>query len=80
LALSSSQPHSQPNGFEYDNIQNMVENSGPEIEDPLPGASDKDRFGLKGLLAVLKGPYPDQAALITGMDVHSLGLDLNSNE
>lgn len=53
---------------------------GPMIQDPLPGMSDRDRFGLKGLFGILKGPYPDQAALITGIDINSLGLDLNSNE
>lgn len=42
--------------------------------------NDKDRFGLKGLLAMLKGPYPDQAALVSGIDIAALGFDLNTTE
>ncbi len=76
----SSQQQPQGNDFGYDSSGNVIEDSGPDIEDSLPGVSDKERFGLKGLLAVLKGPYPDQAALITGVDINTLGLDLNSNE
>lgn len=58
----------------------MPEEPAPEIEDPLQGMSEKDRFGLKGLLAILKGPYADQAALASGIDITSLGFDLNSSE
>lgn len=52
----------------------------PVIEDPLVGMSDKDRYGLKGLIQVLKGTYPDQAALYTGIDVSTLGLEMNTSE
>jgi CCR4-NOT transcription complex subunit 2 len=51
-----------------------------EIEDPCTGMSDIDRFGLKGYFAMLNGPYTDQAALMTGMDLTALGLDLTSSE
>jgi hypothetical protein len=57
-----------------------TEDPSPEVEDPLAGMNDKDRFGLKGLLAMLKGPYPDQAALVSGIDITSLGFDLNTTE
>ncbi len=57
-----------------------AEDPAPEVEDPLAGMNDKDRFGLKGLLAMLKGPYPDQAALASGIDITTLGFDLNSTE
>jgi CCR4-NOT transcription complex subunit 2 len=56
------------------------EDNGPPQEDPLPGMPDHERYGLKGMLAMLKGPYPDQTALLTGVDITSLGLDLGSSE
>jgi CCR4-NOT transcription complex subunit 2 len=42
--------------------------------------SEKDRFSLKGLLTILKGPFADQNALMSGIDITSLGFDLNSTE
>lgn len=69
---NSSQP--QTNDF------GTTEDPAPEVEDPLAGMNDKDRFGLKGLLAMLKGPYPDQAALASGIDITTLGFDLNTTE
>ncbi|KFY06017.1 hypothetical protein V492_08184, partial [Pseudogymnoascus sp. VKM F-4246] len=69
-------PQSQPNGFEAD----PSDEAGPISQDPLPGMSDRDRYGLKGLIEMLKGPYPDQAALITGVDIAALGFDLNTTE
>jgi hypothetical protein len=58
----------------------LTEEPAPEIDDPLQGMNEKDRFGLKGLLAILKGPYPDQAAFASGIDISSLGFDLNISE
>jgi hypothetical protein len=52
----------------------------PEVDDPLQGMTDKDRFGLKGLLALLKSPHADQAALAQGLNIDSLGLDIHSAE
>ncbi len=77
---SSSQQRAQANDFGIGSPQDVSEEPAPEVEDPLAGMSDKDRFGLKGLLAILKGPYPDQAALISGIDISTLGFDLNSTE
>jgi CCR4-NOT transcription complex subunit 2 len=71
---ASSQQISQSNDF------GLSEEPAPEVEDPLQGMSEKDRFGLKGLLAILKGPYADQAALASGIDITSLGFDLNTSE
>lgn len=51
-----------------------------EIEDPCAGMSDIDRFGLKGYYTMLKGPYGDQAALMAGIDLNGLGLDLATSE
>jgi hypothetical protein len=42
--------------------------------------SEKDRFSLKGLLTILKGPFADQNALMSGIDITSLGFDLNTTE
>lgn len=50
------------------------------VEDPCAGMSDLDRFGLKGYLALAKGPYPDQSTLMTGIDLGTLGLDLSTPE
>jgi CCR4-NOT transcription complex subunit 2 len=74
------QDRPQLNGFETDPQQDLTDDAGPISQDPLPGMSDRDRYGLKGLLGMLKGPYPDQAALITGVDIATLGFDLNSTE
>lgn len=75
-------PHQQTqhNGFGGDSPQSLPDEFDPEVQDPLPGMSDIDRWGIKGLLGVLNGPYPDQAALYTGVDINSLGFDLNSTE
>jgi CCR4-NOT transcription complex subunit 2 len=75
-----SHPSSLPNAVDSESTHGGGDDNGPNVEDPLPGMSDIDRYGLKGLLAMLKGPYPDQAALITGVDINTLGLDLNSTE
>lgn len=50
------------------------------VEDPLPGMSDRDRYGIKGFFAMLKGPHTDQIALSTGVGINSLGLDLTATE
>jgi hypothetical protein len=82
---SSSKPepslHPQTNSSQPQNNDfGTSEDPSPEVEDPLAGMNDKDRFGLKGLLAMLKGPYPDQAALVSGIDITTLGFDLNTTE
>lgn len=56
------------------------ENNEQLSEDPTAGMSDLDRFGIKGLLSILKGPYQDQATLMTGIDPNSLGIDPNAPE
>lgn len=74
-----STPHPQPNSSQTNDF-GTSEDPTPEAEGPLAVMNSKDRFGLKGLLAMLKGPYPDQAALISGIDITSLGFDLNTTE
>jgi hypothetical protein len=80
LQSSSSQQQQPANDFDGNAALDMSDDPAPDIEDPFAGMSDKDRFGLKGLLSTLKGPYVDQAALITGIDINALGFDLNSTE
>jgi CCR4-NOT transcription complex subunit 2 len=59
--------------------QGNPEETGPEVQDPLANMSEIDKWGLKGFTLMMNN-FPDYAALVTGMDVTSLGLDLNSNE
>jgi hypothetical protein len=79
IAASQQQQH-QGNDLRFGPQQGSLEEPSPVVEDPLSGMSDKDRFGLKGLIQILKGTYPDQAALYTGIDVSTLGLEMNSSE
>jgi len=50
-----------------------------EVQDPLEGMSQVDRFGLKGLRTLMNN-YVDYNALTHGVDPQILGLNLNSNE
>ncbi|KAH8789506.1 hypothetical protein F5882DRAFT_325077 [Hyaloscypha sp. PMI_1271] len=59
--------------------QGNPEEAGPEVQDPLAHMSEIDKWGLKGFTFMMNN-YPDYAALVTGMDLTALGLDLNSNE
>ena len=59
--------------------QSNAEDSGPEIQDPLAGMSEMDRWGLKGFSYMMNN-FPDYAALVTGSDTTNLGFDLNSTE
>lgn len=69
----------QTTDFRLSSRQDQVDNTVPEVEDPLANFSDKERFGIKGLTAMLSS-YPDQAALIGGLDISSVGFDLGSHE
>lgn len=48
-------------------------------EDPLAGMSEADKWGIKGLLALM-GKYPSYSALVHGMDTRDFHLDLDSQE
>lgn len=48
-------------------------------EDPLAGMSEADKWGIKGLLALM-GKYPSYSALVHGMDSRDFHLDLDSQE
>lgn len=47
-------------------------------QDPLPGASDGHRWGIKGFLTLM-AKYPSYHALAHGMNPAELGLDLSSD-
>lgn len=46
-------------------------------QDPLIGMSDADKWGIKGLLALM-AKYPSYNALVHGMNPAEFGLDLGS--
>ncbi|PBP26037.1 NOT2/NOT3/NOT5 family protein [Diplocarpon rosae] len=56
-----------------------VDESRPEVQDPLPGMGEMDRWGLKGFSFMLNN-FPDYAALVNGTEMSNFGFDLNSNE
>ncbi|CZT43855.1 related to cell division control protein CDC36 [Rhynchosporium secalis] len=60
-------------------VQSNAGESNLEVQDPLPGMSEMDRWGLKGF-SVMMNNFPDYAALVTGTDMANFGFDLNSNE
>lgn len=53
--------------------------SAAHAQDPLAGMSDADKFGIKGLLALM-AKYPAYNALVHGMNPAEFGLDLSSEE
>jgi CCR4-NOT transcription complex subunit 2 len=86
--MPRTDPHSQNDGgaprsqnldSTVGSSQDNLEETGPEVQDPLAHMSEIDKWGLKGFLYMMNN-YPDYAALATGIDVNSLGLDLNSPE
>ncbi|KAK3353083.1 hypothetical protein B0T25DRAFT_543589 [Lasiosphaeria hispida] len=50
-----------------------------EVQDPLEGMAEIDRWGLKGLRTLMNN-FPDYNALTCGIDPSGLGLNLNSPE
>lgn len=50
-----------------------------QAQDPLAGMSDADKYGIKGLLALM-AKYPAYNALVHGMNPAEFGLDLSSEE
>lgn len=48
-------------------------------QDPLAGMSEADKWGIKGLLALMT-KYPSYNALVHGMDPAQFNLDMESTE
>lgn len=72
-------PRSQPLDSTIGSSQGNAEEAGPEVQDPLAGMNEIDKWGLKGF-SLMMNNFADYAALVNGSDMTSLGLDLNSNE
>lgn len=56
----------------------LAEASSSAAQDPLAGMSEADKWGIKGLLALM-AKYPAYNALVHGMNPAEFGLDLNSD-
>jgi CCR4-NOT transcription complex subunit 2 len=52
---------------------------GQEVQDPLAGMAEIDKWGIKGLRTLMNN-YPDYNAMVIGIDPSTLGLDLSSPE
>jgi CCR4-NOT transcription complex subunit 2 len=59
--------------------QSNVEESGPEVQDPLAGMNEIDRWGLKGF-SLMMSNFPDYATMVAGDNIQSFGFDLGSTE
>ncbi|KAH8804999.1 NOT2 family protein-like protein [Xylogone sp. PMI_703] len=60
-------------------VTKSTDDSGPEVQDPLNGMSDIDKWGLKGFSYMMNN-FPDYAALVTGADITNMGMELTSSE
>ena len=52
----------------------------PQNQTPPSQLSELDRFGLAGLIDMVRSDNQDVASLAIGQDLTQLGLDLNSSE
>ncbi|PGH17840.1 hypothetical protein AJ80_04663 [Polytolypa hystricis UAMH7299] len=77
--IQGSQGRQQPPGTIGPDGQ---ESSGAARSDqpPLSQMSDRDKYGLSGLLRMIHSESPDVASLAVGHDLMTLGLDLNHVE
>ncbi len=69
----------QQGGFGGDLVDSPGAAQTPE-QVPLSQMSELDRYGLAGLLAMLRHDSNDVAGLAAGQDLTTLGLDLNQPE
>jgi CCR4-NOT transcription complex subunit 2 len=68
-------PGSLPNSGALDNTD-----EGKQPNEGLSSMSELDRYGLEGLLHVIREPASDQGNLAVGQELNSLGLDLQQPE
>ncbi|KAI9054611.1 hypothetical protein LZ554_001764 [Drepanopeziza brunnea f. sp. 'monogermtubi'] len=71
--------HSQNINSSASSSHSNADESGLEVQDPLPGMTEMDRWGLKGFSFMMNN-FPDYAALVTGTEMATFGFDLNSTE
>lgn len=50
------------------------------VQDPLAGMAPIDRWGMKGLRTLISNPEYSAVVSAFGLDIRSLGVDLNANE
>ncbi|EEP77414.1 conserved hypothetical protein [Uncinocarpus reesii 1704] len=90
-SIMARQPTTRPEGFaeqaqqtaafpEENQPQEAAATSQGTDQTPLAQMSDRDKFGLAGLLRMIHSESPDVASLAIGQDLMSLGLDLNHPE
>ncbi|KAG6004252.1 hypothetical protein E4U54_000570 [Claviceps lovelessii] len=60
-------------------LRDEKEAQAPEAIDPLPGMSDSDKYGIKGLRTLMNN-NPDYHAMMIGTDPATMGLDMSSQE
>ena len=80
---SSSQPQQQNARLQQGYTVDTSESPGPTHtpdQTPLSQMSALDRYGLAGLLSMVRSDNPDVAGLAIGQDLTQLGLNLNSPE
>lgn len=77
-AQASRGPQYQP-GFMAD-LAGSPGGAQPRSKTPLAHMSELDRFGLPGLLEMIRNENSDVSSLAIGQDLTTLGLDLNSSE
>lgn len=76
---TSSRLQQQQSGFGGDLVDSPGTVQTPD-QLPLSQMSELDRFGLAGILAMVRNDNQDLASLAIGQDLTQLGLDLNSSE
>ncbi|MCJ1299565.1 hypothetical protein MMC08_002357 [Hypocenomyce scalaris] len=76
---TSSRLQQQQGGFGGDLVDSPGAVQTPD-QLPLSQMSELDRFGLAGILAMVRNDNQDLASLAIGQDLTQLGLDLNSSD
>lgn len=90
-SVAASGPGADGSQLALDNSRLSAPSSGVTGSAALPGSvpqtpaqqvlfSPADRFGLLGLLQIIKHSEPDMAKLTLGMDLTQLGLDVGSGK
>lgn len=80
LPAGASESHSALGAIVNEGVpEETTDNNETQVQDPLEGMSQIDKWGLKGLRTLME-KYPDYNALMMGMDPNTLGLDMNTNE
>ena len=74
-----SRPQQYQSGYSGDPVESP-RGVQQRTKTPLSHMSELDRYGLPGLLEMIRNEDPNVSSLAIGHDLTSLGLDLNSSE